>query len=75
MIREESIREPEIFANMEMSKVNEWSKRKKLGFNEAKSKTMLISRRKMKKAKQINFFLNNKRIEKDKKNEIFRYNY
>jgi hypothetical protein len=51
--REESVREAEIFANMEMRKINAWSKWKKVGFNEAKSKTTLISRRKRKEAKEI----------------------
>ena len=49
--REESVREAENFANIEMSKINAWSKRNKVGFNEAKSKTMLISGRKRKEAK------------------------
>ena len=46
-----------------MSKTNAWSKRNEVGFNEAKSKTMLISRRKRKEAKVIKIYLNNKRIE------------
>jgi hypothetical protein len=45
-----------------MSKINAWSKRNKVGFNEAKSKTMLISRRKRKEAKVIKIYLNNKPI-------------
>ena len=40
-----------------------WSKRNKVGFNEAKSKTMLISRSKRKEAKEIKIYLNNKPIE------------
>jgi recombinational DNA repair protein RecR len=47
-----------------MSKINAWSKWNKVGFNEAKSKTMLISRRKRKEAKEINIYLN-KPIEQD----------
>jgi len=38
-----------------MSKINALSKRNKVGFNEAKSKTMLISRRKRKEAKKLKF--------------------
>jgi len=45
-----------------MSKINSWSKRNKVGFNEAKTKTMLISRRKRKEAKEIKIYLNNKPI-------------
>ena len=61
--RGESVREAENFANIEMSKINAWSKRKKVGFNEAKSKTMLISRKKRKEAKVIKIYFNNKPIE------------
>ena len=63
--RGESVREAENFANIEMSKINAWSKRNKVGFNEAKSKTMLTSRGKRKEAKVIKIYLNNKRIEQD----------
>ena len=63
IIRGESVREAENFANIEMSKINAWSKRNKVGFNEAKSKTMLILRRKRKEAKEIKIYLNNKPIE------------
>ena len=60
----ESVKEAENFANIEMIKLNAWSKRSKVGFNEAKSKTMLISRRKRKDAKEIKIYLNNKRLNK-----------
>jgi len=53
IIRGESVREAGNFANIEMSKV---------GFNEAKSKTTLISRRERKEAKEIKIYLNNKTI-------------
>jgi len=62
IIRGESVREAENFANIEMSRINAWSKRNKVGFNEAKSKTMLISRRKRKEAKEPKIYLNNKPI-------------
>jgi len=65
IIRGESVREAENFANVEMSKINAWSKRNKVGFNEAKSKTMLISRRKRKEAKEVKIYLNNKPIKQD----------
>jgi len=35
IIRGKSDREAENFANIEMSKINAWSKRNKVGFNEA----------------------------------------
>ena len=61
----ESVREAENFANIDMSKINLWS-RNKIVFNEAKSKTMLISRRKRKEGKEIKLFLNNTPIEQVK---------
>ena len=61
--RGESVREAENFANIDMSKIKAWSKRNKVGFNEAESKTMLISRWKRKEAKEIKIYLNNKPIE------------
>jgi len=36
-----------------MSNINAWSKKNKLGFNEAKSKIMLISKRKRKEEKKF----------------------
>jgi len=42
----ETVSEAENFSNLEMSKIAAWSKRNKVGFNEEKSKVMLISRRK-----------------------------
>jgi len=61
----ESVREAENFANIDMSKINLWS-RNKIVFNEAKSKTMLISRRKRKEGKEIKLFLYNTPIEQVK---------
>jgi hypothetical protein len=46
VIRCETVREAENFSNLEMSKITAWSKRNKVGFNEEKSKLMLILRRK-----------------------------
>jgi len=48
-----------------MSKINAWSKSNKQGFNEAKSKILLISRRKTKEAKEIKIYLNDKPIKQD----------
>jgi len=45
-IRGESFTEDVNSANIEMSNINPWSKRKNVGFKEFKSKIMLISRKK-----------------------------
>jgi hypothetical protein len=45
-IRGNSVRAVENYANAEMSKINEWSKRNKIKFNGKKSKVMLVTRRK-----------------------------
>jgi hypothetical protein len=63
VIRGETVREAENFLNLEMSKITAWSKRNKVGFNEEKSKVMLILRRKRKEVKYINIYLNNKPLE------------
>jgi hypothetical protein len=44
--RGNSVREVENFANLELSKIERWSRRNKLRFNEKKSKVMLLTRRK-----------------------------
>jgi hypothetical protein len=46
MIHSVSIREAENIANVEMSKMTEWAKGNKIGFNKLKSKVMLMTRRK-----------------------------
>jgi hypothetical protein len=62
-IRGETISEAENFSNLEMSKITAWSKSNKVGFNEEKSKVMLLSRRKLKEAKEINIYLNKNPLE------------
>jgi hypothetical protein len=42
--------------NLEMSKITAWLKNNKINFNEEKSKTVLISRRKQKKGKKEMYF-------------------
>jgi hypothetical protein len=44
--RDKTIREEKNFSNVEMSKITAWSKENKVNFNEEKSKSILISRRK-----------------------------
>jgi hypothetical protein len=46
-----------------MRKITIWLKRNKVGFNEEKSKVLLISRRKRKEVKDFNIYLNNKPLE------------
>jgi hypothetical protein len=63
LTRGETISEAENCSNIEMSKIAVWSKRNEIGFNEEKSKAMLITRRKRKEAKVIQIYLNNKLLE------------
>jgi hypothetical protein len=51
LIRGIAVREAESFTNFEMSKITEWGKGDKINFNEEKSKTMLICRKKRKEIK------------------------
>jgi hypothetical protein len=60
VIRGKTVREAEKFSNLEMSNITAWSKSNKIGFNEEKSKVMLMSRRKRKEVKDINIYLNKK---------------
>jgi hypothetical protein len=63
VIRGETVSEAENFSNLETSKITAWSKRNKVGFNDEKSKVMLMSREKRKEVKDINIYLNNKPLE------------
>jgi len=49
--------------NIELSKINGWSKNKKTKFNDKKSKVILVSRRKWKENKNITVYLNNKPLD------------
>jgi len=51
--RGKSVREVENFANLELSKIERWSRRNKVRFNEKKSKVMLVTRRKRREDKKI----------------------
>jgi hypothetical protein len=44
-------------ANAEMSKIDEWSRRNKIKFNDKKSKVMLVKRRKSREDKNITIYL------------------
>jgi hypothetical protein len=62
-VRAETVSEAENVSNLEMSKITAWSKSNKGGFNEEKSKVMLISSRKRKHVKDIKIYLNYKPLE------------
>ena len=67
IIKGKSFKETENHANMEMNKIPVWAKNNKIQFNEHKSKVMVLSRRKRKKTKEINIYLNNKSLEQVEK--------
>jgi hypothetical protein len=47
------VREAENIANIELSKISSWVKDNKIRFNEQKSKSMLLTRRKRRERKEI----------------------
>jgi hypothetical protein len=61
--RGESVRTVENYVNIELSKINGWSKNNKTKFNDKKSKVILVSRRKRKENKNITVYLNNKTLD------------
>jgi len=61
--RGNSIRAVENYANVEMSKINEWSRRNKIKFNDKKSKAMLVTRRKRREYKDVTIYLHFKPLE------------
>jgi len=56
--RGESVRAVENNVNIELNKINRWSKNNKTKFNDKKSKVIMVSRRKMKENKNITVYLN-----------------
>jgi len=50
--RGKSVREVENFAYLELSKIERWSRKNKIRFNEKKSKVMLVTRRKRREDKK-----------------------
>jgi len=48
---------------MELSKIEGWSRRNKIKFNDKKSKVMLVTRRKRKENKDITLYLHSKSLE------------
>ena len=51
--RGKSVREVENFANFELSKIERWSRRNKVRFNEKKSKVILVTRKKRREDKKL----------------------
>ena len=66
-VKAETTREAENLANIEVGKITSWAKNNKIKFNENKSKSTLITRRKRKENKVIAIYLNNKRLEQVQK--------
>jgi hypothetical protein len=56
-IRANSVRALENYANAEMNKIDEWSRRNKIKFNGNKSKLMVVTRRKRREKKNITIYL------------------
>ena len=61
--RGNSVRAVEYYVNIELSKINRWSKNNRTKFNDKKSKVILVSRRKTKENKNITVYLNNKPLD------------
>ena len=53
LIRRETVSEIENIANLEFTKISKWARENKVRFNEKKSKTMLMSRRKRKERGEV----------------------
>ena len=59
----DSVRAVENYANVELGKIDGWSRRNKIKFNDKKSKVMLATRRKRRKDKRITLYLHYKPLE------------
>jgi len=53
--------EAEVFANLDLAKIEKWAKENKIQFNDTKPKAMLITRKRNN--GNINIYLNNRRLE------------
>ena len=62
-----TVRATENYANAELSKIEGWSRRNKIKFNDKKSKVMLVTRRKRKEDKDIVLYLHSKPLNKSVK--------
>ena len=54
----DSVRAVENYANVELSKIDGWSRKNKIKFNDKKCKVMLVTRRKRREDKDITVYLN-----------------
>jgi len=59
----DSVRAVENYANVELGKIDGWSRRNKIKFNDKKSKVMLVTRRKRREDKRITLYLHYKPLE------------
>jgi hypothetical protein len=59
----DSVRAVENYANVELGKIDGWSRRNKIKFNDKKSKVMLATRRKRREEKRITLYLHFKPVE------------
>jgi RNase P/RNase MRP subunit p29 len=57
-IRGRTVSETENMVNIELTKIAAWARDNKIHFNEKKSKTILISRRKRKERRDVMIYLN-----------------
>ena len=55
--------EVENYANIEMQKVAKWARNNKMSFNDQKSKVIIITKKKTKNRRDINIFLDNKKLQ------------
>ena len=55
--------EVENYANIETQKVAKWARNNKMSFNDQKSKVIIITKKKPKNRRDINIFLNNKKLQ------------
>ena len=64
LVKAETVRKAENYANIEISKITKWAKDNKITFNEQKSKAMVVTRKKRRENKEISgIYLNNKPLE------------
>jgi hypothetical protein len=59
----DSVRAVENYANVELGKIDGWSRRNKIKFNDKKSKVMPVTRRKRREEKRITLYLHFKPLE------------
>jgi hypothetical protein len=58
--------EAEAYTNSELAKIENWAKQNKMQFNELKSKTMLIARKRKSNRENIKIYLKNRRLQQVK---------